>query len=117
MVAYLQYKGAGWELGWWPANSPLGIFGGMSISKQEIETSIKDSTTEIIGTEVYGKLQLRLYERVALTTIFGLSNGQQVYYGAGLRMNFPLSDQVAIIAEPQVGSKGFNLQMGIAKRF
>lgn len=117
IVAYLQYKGAGWEMGWWPGGSPLGIFGGMSVSKQYIGTKGKDSSTEIIGTQVYGKIQLRLYERVALTTTAGMVNAQEFYYSAGLRFNLPLNINTAIVGEPQVGNRGFNFQLGIAKRF
>jgi hypothetical protein len=117
IVAYLQYKGAGWEMGWWPGGSPLGIFAGMSVSKQHIETSGKDSSAEFIGTQVYSKIQLRLYERVALTTTAGMVNAQEFYYAAGLRFNFPLNINTAIIGEPQVGNRGFNLQVGVAKRF
>jgi hypothetical protein len=104
-------------MGWWPGGSPLGFFGGMSVFKQSIETSVKDSSTEIIATQVYGKIQLRLYERVALTTTAGMVNAQEFYYSAGLRFNFPLNINTAIVGEPQVGNRGFNLQVGIAKRF
>jgi hypothetical protein len=117
IVAYLQYKGAGWEMGWWPGDSRLGLFGGMSVSKQRIESSGKDSTTEIIGTQVYGKLQFRLYDRVALTTTAGLVNGQEFFYTTGLRFNFQVNNKTAIIGEPQVGNRGFNLLVGVAKRF
>lgn len=117
IVAYLQYKGAGWEMGWWPAGSPLGVFGGMSMQKQQIPADGKDSTVEIVGTQVYGKLQLRLYEGVAVTTAAGLINGQEFYYTAGLRFNLPLNNKTAIIGEPQIGNKGFNFLLGVAKRF
>jgi hypothetical protein len=117
IVAYLQYKGAGWEMGWWPGDSRLGFFGGMSFFKQRIEASGKDSSTEIIATQVYGKIQLRLYERVALTTTAGMVNGQEFYYAAGLRFNFQINNKTAIIGEPQIGNRGFNLLVGVAKRF
>jgi hypothetical protein len=104
-------------MGWWPGGSPLGIFGGMSVFKQRIETSVKDSITEIIATQVYGKIQLRLYDRVALTTSAGLVNGQEFFYAAGLRFNVPLNQKTTVIGEPQVGNRGFNLMVGIARRF
>lgn len=118
LVAYLQYKGAGWELGWWPEGSPVGFFGGMGASKQFIRSSSnKDSLFEMIGTEVYGKIQLRLIEGVALTASAGMLNAQEVFYSAGIRFNFPINDETAIIGEPQVGKRGFNFQLGMAKRF
>lgn len=104
-------------MGWWPGGSPLGFFGGMSFLKQYLEMSGKDSSSDFVGTQVYGKIQLRLYERVALTTTAGMVNGQEFYYAAGLRFNFPLNMKTAIIGEPQIGNRGFNLQVGIAKRF
>lgn len=117
IVAYLQYTGAGWELGWWPEGSPLGVFGGMNIQKQFIQDPGKETFKEMFGTQVYTKLQLRLFERVALTGTAGLLNGQDFFYAGGIRFNYPLNETTAIIGEPQLGNMGFNLQLGVGWKF
>jgi len=104
-------------MGWWPGDSRLGLFGGMSVLRQRIETTGKDSSAEIIGTQVYGKLQFRLFDQVALTTSAGMVNGQELFYAAGLRFNYQVNNKTAIVGEPHVGSRGFNLLVGVAKRF
>ena len=117
IIAYLQYKGAGWELGWWPEGSPLGLFGGMSVQKQIIQDPEKNSSKEMLATQVYAKLQLRLYERIALTGTGGLVNGQDFYYAGGIRFNYPLNEKTAVIGEPQIGNMGVNLLLGVGWKF
>jgi hypothetical protein len=115
-VAYAQSHGAGWELGWWPGDSRIGMFGGMAIESTKVSSPEKTSESRIMQTFLYLKLQARIIDRVALTTSLGLQDAQKGYYSAGLRFNYPLTEKLAAVAEPQMGSRGFNMLLGLAAR-
>jgi len=116
LVAFGQTRGVGWEVGWWPADSRLGLFGGMAVESVKNNDVEKQSSARMMQTFVYLKLQARVVDHVAVTTSVGLRDVQQKYYNLGLRFNYPLTEKLAAVAEPQMGNRGFHMLGGLAAR-
>ncbi|MFZ9661802.1 MAG: hypothetical protein ACO29O_07985 [Chitinophagaceae bacterium] len=121
-VVYYQRQGAGWELGLWPVQKTFGLFAGMNFqksSKSGFTAETGENAHSSFHSQVYGKLQARINQRIALTGTGGLQDGEKLFFATGLRMHLPLSQsgKIAVFGEPQYGSNGFFVFAGIASRF
>lgn len=120
---YQANQGGGVEAGLWPVEtSRFGGFLGLGLIKPRIVSSPSTKTTDInapaqneLVFNTYLKGQFRFSRYLNLTATGGLLDFQTFYYQAGLRGTIPFNDHSmsAIVIEPQYGSMGFVVQVGV----
>lgn len=112
---YGQPGGIGMELGMWPVDFPLGGFiGGAFLNNSVPFNSHLDDMGYEQAIDVYIKPVFRLNRYVYTTATFGAVSMEHGYISGGLRLVMPVNQgsRFAFIAEPQYGTRGFNIQGG-----
>lgn len=111
---YLHTKGAGWEVGVWPAkNGGFGIVGGIEVHLEKIDqfnpvTKQQDRKT-VLESQFFSKGIFRIHRNVYLVGSAGLRDLNKGVFSAGMRLVAPIrNNKYAFWLEPQYGTFGFN---------
>lgn len=113
VIPYIQYRGAGVEVGIWSQNS-FGWFGGMSferIKKTVQKPEYNPETIHFIQTTIYGKTQYPLNRYLYLAGAAGLSDWSYLYLmgGGGIVIPINKGKNSALMFEGQYSTGGANV--------